>query len=142
MPNPKPVTVQQIIPRGIRNFKITASTATGINDADGNPVQWTYTVSEVYKSGLGYGNWTVRPIGESFTEYTNSYNFLEDANDGTGVQQNGVDHDSTHYPTNFQMMPLQTNSIHPGVVVNAHDADGNTVYEIWLMPFNGEDGAC
>jgi hypothetical protein len=66
------------------------------------------------------------------------YNFLEDANTGVGRQQNGINHDGD-YPPNFQMYPLQDDSIHPGVFL-VEQANGNV--EVWLMPYSAEDGTC
>lgn len=119
----------------IRWFKVTASASTGVNDANGNPVQWTYTVTEVYKQSTGYGGWGVK----SGTYVGTAYNSAEEGNDGTGVQMNGVDHDGADYPSTVSMQPLQNNAILPGVMI--YTADGTP--EVWLMPFGlGEDGSC
>jgi len=141
MPRSRPIPQQQIIPTGVYFFRIDSAAAqSASNDDGGNPTQWIYQVTQMYKSGTGYTQWTAMTGGYS----GNGYNFLEDANDGSGRQQNGVDHDTgTMYQdsTSFAMQPLQTNSIHPGVFLFA--PSGSTpVVEVWLMPYSGEDGEC
>ena len=133
------VSDQQIIAGGVGGglcvFKIDSAAAqTASNDTNGNATQWIYQVTEQIKNGTGYGSWTAKTDG-----YTgNGYNFLEDGNTGTGRQQNGVDHDSADYPAGFSMQALQTNSMHPGIIIQVDD----DTREAWLMPYNGEDGTC
>lgn len=131
----------------VRVFQITSSTAytelddegnpQGVEDSNGNPVAWTYQVQEQGgKTDVGYGGkWRTLEGGYSGT----GRNFLEDANTGNGRQQNGVDHDGNDYPANWKMQPLQTNSYHPGIVVEIPEVGDR---ECWLFPFSGEDGTC
>ena len=130
-----PRIIRRTAQHTVQVFKITDSDATGVVDADGNSVQWTYDVSEATKGAKGYGKWTLRDGG--FTGL--GYNFLEDGNDGTGRQQTGIDHNSADYrAANWQMQRLQTISFHPGILVRNTDSD----LECWLMPYSGEDGTC
>lgn len=118
----------------VRWFRVDASVATATVDANGNPVRWTYTVSEMYKATAGYGGWSVLSDG-----YTGAaYNFNEEGNDGTGRQMNGVDHDGADYPSTVSMQPIQDNAILPGVMVFA--ASG--AVEVWLWSQSNEDGTC
>lgn len=121
--------------RDLRWAKITANNPTGVNDANANPVQWTYTIQEVYKSATGYGGWSNLDNGFNGT----AYNFAEDANSTSGTQPStGVDHDGADYPSGFNMTPLQNDLIVPFVLIDAAGA-----VEAWILPFNnGEDGTC
>jgi hypothetical protein len=122
------------VPVALRYWKITSSNSTGVEDSNSNPVQWTYAVTEVRKLTVGYGGWSVKDEDVSYT----GYNFLEDANTGVGRQQNGINHDGD-YPPNYQMYPLQDDSIHPGVFL-VEQSNGDI--EVWLMPYSAEDGTC
>lgn len=114
-------------------IRITDSTSTGNQDADGNPVQWTYPAEQVYKVSAGYGGWSTFTGGWSGT----AYNGAENLNDGSGRQGNGVDHDGSDYPTSIKMRPIQPDTIVAARLVNV----GGTV-EAWFDLVNGEDGTC
>src|SRR3990172_11779228 len=134
----RPVPTLQMLPRGIRFFTVISSVPIAYsNDSQGNPTQWTYSLKELRKSGVGYGAWTTKGI-----KTWNGYNFAEDQNDGNGEQGNGVDHDGADYPTNFNMSAIPTGSTVGGVVVNAPSGT-SYVQEVWILygP-NGEDGTC
>jgi hypothetical protein len=119
----------------MRMFRVTGNTPLeATKDANGNPTQWTYTVEEIRKATAGYGGWAARAGGYSGT----AYNTDEDANTGTGRQMNSVDHDGANYPGGFEMFPLATGVIRPGLFVQT-DAG---LTEVWLFKTNGEDGTC
>lgn len=147
----------------LRVFRINSSTpisgsgdASESDDDNGNPTQWTYSVSLVRKAKAGYsrkgrtdmGAWVV---SDPFVGI--GYNFLEDLNTGIGQLQNGVNHDnSSGYPATWAMQPLQNESIHPGMVIEVGvepdtppregESSVKVVRECWLMPYSGEDGTC
>ncbi len=122
--------------RGLRTIwiEIGAATATGINDANGNPVQWTYAAIEVEKSSGGYGGWATKSGGWSGT----AYNGAEDENaSGARQKSTGVDHGGTDYPSTFEMQAIQ-----PGVKVLASLVEVGGTVEAWFTMANGEDGTC
>lgn len=147
----------------LRVFRINSSTpipgtgdASESDDDNGNPTQWTYSVSLVRKAKAGYSMkgtndreaWVVSGSFDG-----TGYNFLEDSNTGVGQLQNGVNHDnSSGYPANWKMQPLQKGSIHPGMVIEVGvepdtppregESSVKVVRECWLMPYSGEDGTC
>ena len=129
---PGAIPIRQIIPPQLRYFRIDSYTSTGVLDVNSNPVQWTYEVTEMRKSGVGYAAWVVKLSGWSGV----ADNFLEDANDGTGRQQSGVDHDAVS--PDWEMQPIQISSIHPAVFVRVPYGNPD---ECWLVPFRGEDGS-
>jgi len=126
------------------SFRIVSAADTGVNDAQGNPVQWTYQVVEVFKQQTGYtttgtAKWITLPNGFSGT----AYNYAEDGNDGTGRQMNGVDHDGTLYSTTtFKMQALQVDSVWPGVLQYVIGPAGAITLEPWLLGYSLEDGEC
>lgn len=114
---------------------VTGSTATGITDVNGNPVQWTYTFAEAYKATGGYGGWATLTGGRTGT----AYNYLEEANTATQTRYgNGVAHDGDYLET-YAMQPFQP--LYPVKVTKVWPADG-TAEEYWLNYPNGEDGTC
>lgn len=115
-------------------FRIDSSTPTGINDARGNPVQWTYAVTQVIKRLNGYGNnvWDEMPGGY----IGDAHNFCENGNTGVGRQDNGVDHDGADYPDGFAMIPIQ------GVVPGRFIVSAEGITEAWFDRVNSEDGLC
>jgi hypothetical protein len=116
-------------------IEIGSPTATAVEDANGNPVQWTYAAVEQAKPTThGYGQMAALSGGWTGT----AYNMAEDENDGTGRQpSNGVDHDGTDYPATFAMQPIQA-----GVKVLAELVTiGSTTSAYFSLP-NGEDGSC
>jgi len=128
--------------------KVIAATATGINDANANPVQWTYEIHEVEKTATGYTSttetkWSVLDSGIGFRT-TSGYSMAEDGNTTAGRQRDGVDHDGTDYPPGFQMQPLQVGSIVPFVLfIVPSPSTGVYAEEAWILPWpNGEDGTC
>lgn len=130
----------------IHYVKIISATATGINDANTNPVQWTYEAHEVYKTAAGYSTttvsaWTVLPEGAGFRG--TAYNMAEDGNTGTGEQGNMIDHDGADYPAGFEMKPLIVDRVYPCLFILAPDGSGNYTQEAWIFTVpNGEDGTC
>ena len=139
MPNPPKYTRGAQIGQPLRFFNVSAAAATGVNDANGNPVQWTYTVNEVHKLATGYGAWTARAAADGYTG--TGYNFNEISNQTSGRQGNGIDHDGADYPSAFSMQPLQSGYIYPAMLVAAPDGTGIKL-EAWLWGMNGEDGTC
>jgi len=179
-PRLKSVPAQQIIPDGLTAyhlqdvnvrplkyssitytvFSIAGATVTGLEDANDNPVQWTYNLTEVVKVSPGYGigeanGWFKKPGGFSAFEasgpiYGVGYNSMENYNTGVGRQGTGIDHDGDNYPTTYQMQPLQTNSIWPGIIVafdqywdkRLYPDQSELLYEGWVFGVNAEDGTC
>jgi len=115
--------------------KITGSAA-----AD-SPAQnrWKYAWSEVYKSSAGYGGWSVVSGGRSGTTSSDpSYNSIEDPNDNSGVEGNGVDVnnlDTSDYT--FAIQPVASGAI----VRMTPVAQGSNV-EYWFAYENAVDGGC
>jgi hypothetical protein len=118
--------------------KITGSAA-----AD-SPAQgrWVYAWTEVEKTAAGYGGWTAVDGGRSGTTGTDpAYNSIEDANDGTGVQGNGVDVDGADYPAGFAQQPAPANIIVEMVVVSLVVEDV-PLTEYWFTYEGADDGTC
>jgi len=119
---------------------IQSAEATGVNDANANPVQWIYTIHESTKNGTGYGAWETLPAGNGYRG--NAYNPMEDQNTGLVKQGNGVDHDGADYPAGFEMQPLQSVFPYPFVLMPAFDGE-RFIDEAWILAIpNGEDGTC
>lgn len=101
--------------------------------------RWVYAWSEVYKSAAGYDGWTTLENGRSGTTSTDpAYNFIEDMNDGSGTEGNGVDLDNldtADYTFTIQACP--TNNI---VWMQEVTVDGTVEY--WFAYENGVDGGC
>jgi hypothetical protein len=137
-PAPTPATQ---ITEGIRAFRVDSLVATGVVDADDNAVQWVYQVTEMYKAGPAYGQWTARADADGYSG--DAYNYIEDGNDGTGVQQNGIDHDGADYdPIDFDMSPLLVGATYPGHLIRCSNGSGGTIREAWMWMGNAEDGTC
>jgi len=120
---------------------ITSSAATGVNDAAGNPVQWTYQIQEAFKHLTGYQSsaWASLTSGYSGT----AYHLAEFGNLGTGRQMNGVDHGGADYPAGFEMRPLQDGAVVPFVMFGMMSEGSSATVEAWILPMmNGEDGTC
>jgi hypothetical protein len=117
--------------------RIVAATATSLEDANSNPVRWTYEIEEITKTASGYDGWTA--IGKGYTSNL-AYNFAEMGNAATGRQMNGVDHDGADYPAGFAMQPVQVNAI----VMFIYVPVAADLVEAWFWPpgYNGEDGTC
>lgn len=131
-----------VLPTVIRWGKIIAATATGVNDAQTNPVQWTYTVAEVAKVKTGYQTSAWAAITGGFAG--TAYHLGEYGNTGTGRQMNGTNHDGTLYAdTTFKMQPLQVNAVVPFVFITAVQSNVPTI-EAWIISGigNAEDGEC
>jgi hypothetical protein len=130
----------------VHYVQIISVTETGVEDANGNPVQWTYEVHEAYKTGRGYSTaaaptWTILPEGAGFRG--TAYNHAEDGNTGTGEQGNMVDHDGADYPDGFEMKPLIIGRVYPCRFILVSDGSGGYVQEAWIFTVpNGEDGTC
>lgn len=108
--------------------RVTASTADGTN-------RWTYTFSEVQKTGAGYTGWSIRSGGRTGT----ARNTFEDINDAAGIQGNGINIDGSAFPDNFDIQPIPAGTIVWVVrVVRA----GSQVAEFWLSYVNAVDGTC
>ena len=118
----------------------SAAAVAASNDDNGNPTQWVYQVTQLFKAGLGYTQWTEEAAGDGYAG--DGYNFIEDNNDGSGAQGNGVDHDGDDYPSGFKMSACPTGTVVPGVLVPAPGAGGITTLECWFAYENGEDGDC
>jgi hypothetical protein len=115
-----------------------ASPVSLTSDANGNPTQWTYRGKRQVKGSTGYGGWSDLPG----TATVDIFNTAEDANTGTGVQGNGVDHGGLDYPSGFAMQPLLTGNIYPAMQVLCPDGSGGSAIEYWVTQANGEDGTC
>jgi hypothetical protein len=158
-PRPGSIAPQQHHGLPLQIYRIAGRTATGVKDGQGSDVQFVYTVTAVYNratvgGSYGYGStWSSVASGEWFgpTEDTaventaKAYNFLEWGADGTGRQPSGVNVDGTCFTTNSAaIQPLQTGSIHPGILVPLHPGDytGDPLpsYTIWLFPYQAWDG--
>ena len=135
----KPIRVQQLhLPIGI--YRVTSAVAvSGAVDDSANAVQWTYTVTQVHKANAGYGGWRNKLGGYVGT----AYNLLEDGN-GTGQQDNGVDHGGADYPAGFSLQSLVIGSLHAGLWLRTADAElaSTGTAEVWLFGHNAEDGTC
>lgn len=122
----------------------------GNQDSGGHPVQWKYWVYKVsdIKTAEGYAGWDA-PRGETYEEGVAlvriGYNLLEYNNRGTGIQMNGIDHDSVFYTQNilFAMAPIPIDALVIGFEVTVNPGEGQTVREVWFFPIpNAEDGSC
>ena len=108
-------------------FKTTAATQ------DGTKKRWVYSMTEVYKSGVGYNAWTDVPGGIATTK---GYKGIEDQNGVTGTY--GVNIASTNLTGTFALKPLYTGCrLRAWPVVNTE----NDV-EWWFAVSNAVDGAC
>lgn len=108
-------------------FRITAATQ------DGSNMRWVYSMTEVYKSGVGYNAWTDVPGGLTTTK---GYNGIEDQNGATGTY--GVNIASTDLTGTFALKPLYT-----GVRVRAWPiVNTSNDVEWWFAATNQVNGAC
>lgn len=108
-------------------FRITSSSQDGTNK------RWVYSMTEVYKSGVGYNHWTDVSGGIATTK---GYNGIEDQNGATGTY--GVNIASTNLSGTFALKPLYTGArVRAWPLVNS---DGDT--EWWFTASNTVDGAC
>jgi hypothetical protein len=115
-------------------IRIDGATATSLTDGKSNPVRWTYSATEVEKTAAGYGGWSDKPGGFSGT----AYHGIEEANDGSGTEATGADHDATLYTdSGFAMTPIQTGAVVPAWLVYAGGAT-----EAWIVGLIGEWGTC
>ena len=110
----------------------SGSAATGVNDTNGNPVQWKYTVTEQVKNAAGYGGWTDKDGGFTGT----AYNLIEDANDGSGMQSHGINHDNIN--SGFNMSPIPDGTMLRAQLLRTA---GSTL-EAWVSYVNNVDGDC
>lgn len=86
---------------GTLTGRIASATGTGVVDARGNSVQWTYAIIQLKAGAVsGYGEWVNNVDGYAGV----AYNDKEDDNTGMGVQGNGFDVDWTAYTDNDQLM--------------------------------------
>lgn len=108
-------------------FRITAASQ------DGSNKRWVYSMTEVYKSGVGYNAWTDVPSGLTTTK---GYNGIEDQNGATGTY--GVNIASTNLSGTFALKPIYTGArVRAWPIVNS----SNDV-EWWFIASNAVDGAC
>lgn len=128
---------------------IKTSTATGIEDDDDNDIQWTYTISEVFKTLVGYGNGAFTDINADGAKYGwtedsgIAYNFAEEKNSTSGVQGNGIDIDNDSYTgTSFEFIPCPVGTIVEFGLFPVANADGSTTIEAWFYWHNPVDGEC
>ena len=109
----------------------------GANAADGTN-RWKYAWTEQTKSSAGYGGWGNLSGGRSGTTgISPARNSIEDMNDGTGVQGNGVDIDGTAFPAGFSVQACPANNI-----VWMESVSVGTAVEYWFSYENGIDGTC
>lgn len=147
----------RIVPRQGNNRRfgiIKGSTATGVQDTDSNDIQWTYTMSEVYKSAVGYGDGTVADIFTTLNSGTGNgygwiedsgiaYNFAELGNSTAGVQGNGIDIDNASYSdTSFQFIACPDDTIVEFVEFLVDNSDGAQTREAWFYWHTPVDGEC
>jgi len=111
--------------------------------SSGGSNQWTYQITERYKSSSGYGGWSDLSGGRSGT----AYNHNEDQNAATGVQGNGVDQanlDTVNGSSGTHALkPIPDNT--PVVVREVALWNGTSVtgVEYWIIQLpNGVDGVC
>lgn len=154
MSNARPgaVAPQQQHTLSLHLYKIKAATATGLQDGEGNNLQFKYTVAEVYNLGWSNGG---RGYDSTWAEFDDgawinshdpvAYNMMEHGATATGRQPSGVNVDSTCFTEEgAEVLPLQTGAIHPGVVVPLHivehaETADDSIYTIWLMPYQAWD---
>ena len=124
----------------VRYFRITTASAVGASDdSNGNPTQWVYQCQEIYKAAAGYDQWTDTPAGQGYSG--SAYNFIEDQNDGSGRQGNGIKHGASSYPSGFQMRRCPMHTRVAGVIVPT-PSGSETMFEMWFSYVNSEDGDC
>jgi hypothetical protein len=110
-----------------RWFKITSSTQ------DGSNYRWVYSMTEVYKSGVGYNAWTDVPSGITTTK---GYNGIEDQNGSSGTYGSNIA--QTNLSGTFAMKPIYT-----GARVRAWPlANTSNDVEWWFVATTLADGAC
>lgn len=116
-------------PTNSDHFTATIGAAT----QDGANKRWTYPITEVEKTGAGYGGWTALDGGRTGT----AYNRIEDINGSSGLFGNGVD--STNLTGTFDIQPCPEDV--PVEITVVHRADDGSD-EFWFSYENGVDGAC
>ena len=138
--NPDGVHSRRVFPARATGFWaiITGSAADGTN-------RWKYAWTEQSKTVAGYDGWANKTSGRSGTTSVDpARNTIEDMNDASGVQGNGVDVanlDTADYTFAIQAAPA-------GVVVWMYiveipalgEVDASTEY--WFSYVNGVDGGC
>lgn len=118
-----------------------------VSSPSGSDNQWTYTITEIYKSSTGYDGWSDLSGGRTGT----AYNFAEDQNAATGVQGNGVDQDNldavndsgggTDGTHALQPIPAGTRVL--CIELPIWSGSAVTAKEYWIIQVpNGVDGAC
>lgn len=115
-------------------FKVISHSEQGSTSST-PPNQWDYVLSQVHKTGNGYGGWAVVSTG---LVNVAGFNSFEDINDGTGVEGNGIDFSGSDFPAGFEMQPVPINSIVWGTVVYTT----SLVREVWFSFVNAVDGTC
>ena len=109
--------------------KITGCSTLGNN-------RFSYNFLEVDKTAAGYGGWSTWGDGETGT----AYNTIEDMNDGSGIEGNGVDVSAPDF-AGFFIAPAPVGAI---VMVEKLDfyASGTEIIEYWFQYENGIRGTC
>lgn len=108
--------------------KITGNTSLADN-------RWKYAWTEQRRTSTA---WEDKPSGRTGTTDTNfALNGLEAYNAASGVQGNGIDHD-TDYPAGFEMQPIRGNPVVR--MWEEVDKDGAVSYSFEAS--NAEQGAC
>lgn len=117
-------------PRPKRTFwaRITGAQAVNTN-------QWRYTAEEAAKLGPGHQGWQTKPGGRT----GDAYNLRENANDGSGLEDDGIDHD--RLPGTFAMQPAPTGAL-VLVTIVTHNEAGTQHAEWWFDYRNSVDGTC
>lgn len=147
----QPVQPRQGFSNNRRYGIIRSSTATGIQDNDSNDIQWTYTLQEVYKAKVGYGDGSVEDVWKTWDstidkwEETSgtAYNFAEIRNSTSGVQGNGIDIDNASYDdTLFQFVACPDNTIVEFIEVIVQDSNNTITREAWFYWHTPVDGEC
>ena len=116
--------------------QITGTTETGIVDANGNAVQWLYTISQVVKTATAYGSakWAV-PDEDGYVG--NARNMCEIGNTGAGIQDCGINPDGELVvDRGIMMIPIQGTLPFFFITTTAGDL------EAWFDRVNSFDGTC
>ena len=140
--------------REISHFKINSS-----SDYDSTAInRWKYDLTQQYKADRGYDS-SVAGETASWFDLPNGYtgigfNYIENMNDGAGVEGHGVDVDGADYPAGFSVMPIPAGALVPGWFVTVDrtfketKAGGEEVTvidpttEVWFLGYNTDDGTC
>jgi len=126
--------------------RIVAATATAVEDANSNPVQWTYEIEQVAKVKAGLTNATNtgvwQSLGDSYT-YSPAYRLIEDGNTCNGLQKYVVEHHGELVSAAIMMQPLVAGTIITFIFVPVTTAAGVLTVEPWITgTWATIDGEC